>query len=233
MTAGWEERARVSEENYQRDPARYAGDPSDFARWAIARLKPLAGMREVIELGCGPGRDSGLLVSEGFRVRAIDFAPTAVGRAIELRRLLAEPYRSRLSVLEGEATQFLEGRPPASADAVFAHLVYATLDTAELTNLFRAVHRVLRPGGCHVYAVRDTSDPNVGEGVEVAPGTFHGGPHAVPYHYFTIRELDGFSRPLFEREELFRPRGAHLFYVLDRRRSAPPGTETPSTAGGG
>ncbi len=217
MSAPWEERARLSEEKYERDPSRFTGEPSDFARWVVARLQPRAHVRQLIEVGCGPGRDSRFLVTEGFRVRAIDFAPTAVARALEARALLAEPHRSRFTVVEGEATRYLNGQPSASADAVYAHVVYATLSETELRSLFSAVHRVLRPGGFHAYAVRDRTDPNWGKGVELTRGTYRGGPHEVPYHYFDTKELRAMATPLFERVELFRPRNAHLLYVLDRR----------------
>ncbi len=230
MTAAWDERQQVSDERYRADEARFTGEASDFARWAVERLRPYAGVRDVLELGCGPGRDSRYLAVEGFRVQGVDFSSVAIARAVDGRRAMPEPFRSRLAFVEGEATRFLEGRPAASADVVFAHLVYATFTQDELRRLFAQVHRVLRAGGRHLYAVRDRTDPHAKEGVEVAPGTWRGGPHPVDYHYFTLAELEALAKPLFLPAERFRSPSAHLLFALDRRAEAP---QSPSAAGAG
>lgn len=229
---GWDERKAISERKYLDDPNRFEGGPSDFALWAVPRLKPFAGVRELIELGCGPGRDSRHLVVEGFRVHAVDFSPTAVVRATEARSGLRQPFRSRLQVVEGEATRYLRGRPPESADVVYAHLVYATFSPEELTELWSLVHRVLRPGGRHAFAVRDRTDPFVGQGTEVEPGTWRGGPHEVPYHYFVDTDVEALRSVGFERIEQVHPRGSHLLFVLDRK-VAPPRPPEPAPSPGG
>ena len=218
MTDVWADRARAAEAAYVRDPERGSGEDNPFVLWVVARLQRTAGVREVIELGCGSGSDAARLAREGYRVHGVDFAPTAIELATARREALGEPFRSRLAFVEGEATQFLEGRPPASADAVVANLVYMSWSPPELVRLAAAVRRALRPGGLHLYSVRTTTDPNAGKGARVAPNTYLGGPHVVPYRYFTADDVDELSRSGFDRLERLSSRETHRLFVADGRR---------------
>lgn len=204
------------------DRGRFSGDHSAFAAWAVRRLELGGGQRDVIEIGAGPGRDSKFLVTRGFRVHAVEFAPTAVERLLATRQSLGEPFRSRLYVTDAEATEFLGMRPPGSADAVYAHLVYATFREEEMTQLIEAVATVLRPGGLHLFSVRDASDPLAGQGNEVAENTYLGGPHEVAYRYFTEELCDRLRGGWFERVDLSHPPQHHVIFVADRRISGPP-----------
>jgi SAM-dependent methyltransferase len=230
LSGRWEERRALSERRYVTDRGRFAGDHSGFAEWAARRLELTGGQREVIEIGAGVGRDSKFLVSRGFRVQALEFAPTAVERLLATRQSLSEPFRSRLAVTDAEANEFLGTRPPASADAVYAHLVYGTFSVEESTQLVDAIARVLRPGGVHLFSVRDTSDPLAGQGAEVAEGTYLGGPHELPYRYFTEELCDRLRGRWFERIDLSHQPRLHIIYVADRRISSPPGPPRAASA---
>ena len=233
MTGPWDERASIAEAAYLGDPDRGTGEPRLFAEWAIGRVKKFAGVRDVVELGCGPGRDSGRLALEGFRVQGVDFSPTAIERALAWQRSLREPYRSRLSFVHGEALQFLEGRPPASADVVLANVVYGTWTDPEIERLSGLLYRLLRPGGFHLFAVRHASDPNAGKGSRVGPHTYLGGPHDVAYRYYTVDELEDRMGPKFERLETLFTKESHLLFALDRRRKVGGAVSESAPQGGG
>jgi len=222
MADEWGERRRVSEASYQREPTRFEGEPTAFCEWAIARLKSTPGHRDVVELGAASGRDAQRLAEAGYRVRAVEFAPTAIDLAVERHRLLREPARSRLTVVEAEATQFLGSLAPESQDAVYARFSYHGFQEAELAQLFLAIHRVLRPGGLHLYAVRDTSDPHAKLGDSVGEDTRFGGPHEVAFRYFTPEYCDRLRGNRFDRIELVRVADLHALYVADRRGTPPP-----------
>lgn len=221
MSGPWDIRRSVSERRYVNDRGRFAGESSDFATWAVRRLELTAGQREVIEIGAGQGRDSKFLVTRGFRVHAVEFAPAAVERLLATRQSLGEPFRSRLLVADAEANEFLRTRPPASADAVYAHLAYGTFGDQELTRLMEAIATVLRPGGHHLFSVRDTTDPLAGQGTEVAENTYLGGPHEVAFRYFTEELCDRIRGPWFERVALSHQPRLHVIYVADRRTAGP------------
>ena len=61
-----------------------SGDDLDWAGlWTRPFLDPLrqAGVRTVLELGCGTGNDAARLAAEGYSVTAIDLSAEAIARA--------------------------------------------------------------------------------------------------------------------------------------------------------
>jgi len=213
---GLEARRAASEAKYQKDPRRFAGLVSDFARWAAPRLPPFAGAR-LLEVGCGPGRDLAFYADRGFACTGVDFAPTAIERARERFAHLPEPTRSRGRFVLGDAMAVLHSQAPASIDAIVANLVYPTFEEAELRSLFAEVARCLRPGGVHAYAVRSVGDPRAKEGELVGPDTRRGGPHDVPYRYFSLETLNALASDGFTKGERAERKVEHLLYGADTR----------------
>lgn len=215
-------RRAVSEAKYQTDPRRFAGLVSDFARWAAPKLPPFPGAR-LLELGCGPGRDLAFYAERGLACTGVDFAPTAIDRARERFAHLPEPTRSRGRFVLGDAASLLRSQAPGSWDAVVANLVYPTFSEAELTALWAEVARVLRPHGVHAYAVRSVQDPRAKEGELVGPDVRSGGPHDVPYRYFSTATLDGLVPAGFTKGERAERKVEHFLYAADTRNpDAPP-----------
>ncbi|HTT34719.1 MAG TPA: class I SAM-dependent methyltransferase [Thermoplasmata archaeon] len=221
MTDPWAERWRLAEDQYRDDPSRFAGSESAFARWAAERLEDEVGSRVVLDLGGGPGRDARYLAGRGWKVRTVDFSPTAVARALEARSVLTEPARSRWTIVEAEVGRYLATESPGSVDAVFAHLLYATFSERELTATVAAVHRVLRPGGIHLIGLRDPSDPLAGKGTRVGPRTYLGGPHAVAYRYFALEDLDAAVGAGSVRVATSRSPSDHELFAAYRRTPEP------------
>jgi|GEM_PF-981644 len=179
MSGPWDERRAAAEQEHLDDPALGGGGPSPFLLWALPHLRTHVTGGDLIELGAGSGRDAHRWATEGFRVRTVDFAPSAVERADARRRALGEPYRSRWRVVDAEAGRFLRSVPPSSVDAVVAHLVYGGFNADELAVAWAEIYRILRPGGVHAYAVstprspRSTGSddpPSASEDGETTPG---------------------------------------------------------------
>ena len=218
-TAG-ERRARQRDfwrQRYTEDPAFFGRSPSDFARWCLPLLRAEASTREVIELGCGYGRDTRYFAQEGFLVRGVDLAGIPVPDA--------EGATPSVEVIEAECLDFLERQGSGSADAVYSNMFF-NMDFTEEEHrvLFRAVHRVLRPAGLHLYSARSTSDPWYGRGRPIGPDTFDPAPHGVPMHYFSEDYADRLATEGFVAvRRLLHPEGEPgfpitLLYVVDRRR---------------
>jgi SAM-dependent methyltransferase len=73
--------------------------------------------------------------------------------------------------------------PGGGFDAVYSHMLFnMALTAAELEKLSGEVHRVLRPGGLHVYIVRHTGDAHYGVGTGHGDGMFENGGFIV--HFF-------------------------------------------------
>ncbi|GEJ58406.1 class I SAM-dependent methyltransferase [Anaeromyxobacter diazotrophicus] len=140
----------------------FGSDASAPARAAALAFRE-AGLRTVLELGGGQGRDSVFLAASGFEVHALDYAQAGVA-AIQ-RAAEAAGVARRLTAAQHDVREPLPAADGAF-DACYAHMLFCmALTTRELLALSREVLRVLRPGGLCVYTVRNTSDPDFGRGV--------------------------------------------------------------------
>jgi len=197
---------------YARNPDRFAGDPSHFVEWALARFPDRDGPRNVLELGCGVGRDSRVIAAAGHRVLAVDHSSVAILRA------RADPRSfSALRFVERDASAAVSEAKEASFDVVYAHGLYMGFTDGELGRLLDGILRILAPGGHHLFAVRSTTDPHYGQGTEIEPDVFYGGVHETPMRYYRRESLARFTRPgLVRFAEEHRP-DLYLWYVGDRR----------------
>jgi SAM-dependent methyltransferase len=205
-------RAAGSELIYRGNPDRFGGPPSRFCVWALDRLQERFPRGQLLELGCGPGRDARRFAAAGYVVTAVDYSATAIDRArAEIENPLTVHFRrtDALSALRDTLTE--------SLDAVYAHAVYMMLPDDELASVFREVRRVLHPGGLHLFAVRSTTDPIAGQGEPVAPDVWRRTPGTAPYRYFRREAIDALTATGFERVATESPDGLHFWYVADRR----------------
>lgn len=198
-------------------PDRFGADASRPVRDAVA-LFNVEGVRDVLELGAGQGRDTLALAREGFRVVALDYADSAVAALREAVAGLGDA----VTVSQHDVRRplpFEEG----SFDACYSHMLFCmALTTAELEALAAEVRRVLRPGGLVVYTARTTEDAHYGAGIARGDDMYEMGGFIV--HYFGAAlverlaagyEVLGVGR--FEEGEL--PR--RLVRVTMRRPAAP------------
>jgi SAM-dependent methyltransferase len=140
-------------------------EPSEPARRALERFQA-AGLREILELGPGQGRDTLLFARAGLRVLALDYA--AEGLAAIRHKAEAEADGLAPGLIEVRQGDVRGPLPlaDASIDACYAHMLFCmALTTPELERLADEVRRVLRPGGLLVYTVRNKLDAHYGAGV--------------------------------------------------------------------
>ena len=106
---------------------------------ALAGLAPLADCPAILDLGCGPGRQTLDLAREtGGRVTAIDLLPSFVAELGE--RADAAGLADRITALQGSMLS-LGGLPPASFDLVWSEgAVYSVGFEAGLAHWRRLVH---------------------------------------------------------------------------------------------
>jgi SAM-dependent methyltransferase len=156
--------AQESQEIWNRNAAfwdEYMGEGNDFHRLLIApaaeRLLDLHGGEAVLEVACGNGNFSRRMADLGARVVACDFSSVFVERA----RARSAAYGERITyhIVDATAEQQLlslgQSQAPALGageyDAAVCNM--ALMDMAEIDPLFRALRRLLRPGGRFVFSV--------------------------------------------------------------------------------
>jgi SAM-dependent methyltransferase len=190
--------------------------PSGFVRWALPLLRSAPGT-ELVEIGSGAGRDLRFLVENGFHVRGVDFSPEAVRIARVLLAALPDEVSARGSIELSDAERFLSGMPLDSVSAVLGLVLYETLSEEELVRLFAAIRRALRPGGLHLWCVRDDTHP-LREKVAMVPPNQGGPPgNHVAHTFFSEARCDALSRVGFERAQLERRPETHYLFVADRK----------------
>ena len=181
-------------------------------------------MRDVLELGAGQGRDSVHFARLGMDVHALDFAESGA-EAIRAKAGNAAITGS----LSAAVHDCCEPLPFAdvSFDACYSHMLFCmALTTPQLERPGTEVHRVLRPGGLHVYTARTTADPDYGSGAAHGDDLFESGGFVV--HFFSRELVERLARgftllEVVEFEEGDLPR--RLFRVAQRRAEGEPAPE--------
>jgi SAM-dependent methyltransferase len=120
--------------------------------WTRPFLVPLreAGVRTVLELGCGTGNDAARLAGEGYSVTAIDLSGEAIGQA-------RARFGSLARFLVADMTQRLPF-PDESFDAVMSNVAMHMFPDGVTRALFAEVRRLVRAGGLFVFHVNSLAD---------------------------------------------------------------------------
>lgn len=134
-------------------------NPSSFARKAAEKMRQ-KGLRRILDLGCGRGRESLFFASCGFEVTAADIAHEALKniRHPLVRTEKADARKKRW--------------PPHSFDAVFANLSLHYFDRNETQRIVDGIETALSPGGLFFIRCKSTADPLCGKGTPEGDGMY-------------------------------------------------------------
>ncbi len=129
------------------------GEGNDFVEvliWpATERLLTVQPGERVLDVACGNGLTSRRLAAMGAEVTAFDFSSEMIEFA--RRRTVENRERIHYQVMDGTDEQALLSLGERSFDAALCNM--ALFDMAEIDPLFRALRRLLRPGGRFVFSV--------------------------------------------------------------------------------
>jgi SAM-dependent methyltransferase len=170
---------------FEDNPTMYGTEPSESGRYAVELFSTEA-VRDVAELGAGQGRDTLAFLQVGMSVTAFDYADEGLA---ELRESAAAAgVGDRLTTIVSDAREPLP-LPDSSMDAVYSHMLFnMALSTPQLERLAAEIHRVLRPGGLHVYTVRHVGDAHYRVGSAHGDNMFENGGFIV--HFFDQELVD-------------------------------------------
>jgi ubiquinone/menaquinone biosynthesis C-methylase UbiE len=131
----WSERSATFDQSF----AHRIRPGSEFAAWSACFARAIgAAPARVLELACGTGEVTGVLLGLGHTVTALDFAEPMLDRA---RRKHGGHPRLRTALADAETTM----EPDATYDAVVSrHLVWTLVHPEQA---FADWFRVLKPGG--------------------------------------------------------------------------------------
>jgi SAM-dependent methyltransferase len=132
---------------------RESGRDLDWAGvWTGPFLRPLraAGVRTVLELGCGTGNDAARLADAGYSVTAVDLSSEAIGQA---RARFGSMARFVVADM-AEPLPF----PDAGFDAVMSNVAMHMFPDGVTRAVFAEVERLVRPGGLFVFHLNARED---------------------------------------------------------------------------
>jgi SAM-dependent methyltransferase len=130
-----------------------AGNDLDWdGLWITPFLVPLweAGVRTILELGCGTGNDAARLAGEGYSVTATDLS----GEAVEQARA---KFGSLATFLVADMTEPLPF-PDRSFDAVMSNVAVHMFPDDVTRAVFAEVGRLVRTGGVFLFHVNALED---------------------------------------------------------------------------
>lgn len=177
--------------SYACNPKFFGCEPSELAKRAMSLFED-AGLNKVLELGCGQGRDTWPMVRAGFSVCALDYSATGINQM--------QDFANENGLICGlrvhDALQPLPF-PDGHFDAIYSHMFFTMqFSMDELRSMMRECLRVLRPGGLHVYSVRNYNDLHYGKFEARGEDTWEN-PLGFVVHFFSeekIRSLtDGYE----------------------------------------
>lgn len=169
------------------------------AHQAVVEFVPAlrsAGVRRMFDLGCGTGRHTIFMASQGFDVWACDISPR--GLTHTRRWLAAEGLSAHLTCSDMSALPHRDG----SFDGLVSTFVIYHGLLADVQRTVDEIHRVLRPGSLALLTLISTRASSYRQGREVEPDTFirgSGNDSGVLHHYF---DEDGARRLLSDFEIL-------------------------------
>lgn len=146
---------------YYKERAKDALVPSDFAKHIAEILKPDS---QVLELGCGNGRDSLFFLRQGFRVTAVDASDFAIG-------LLKEEVADRARFVCGDFVECGEIYGD-KYDCIYSRFTLHAITKEQEDRLLGNVFRALRSGGFFCIEARTVHDDIYGLGEEVGYNEF-------------------------------------------------------------
>jgi len=168
-------------DNVFAERAAFFGDePSSFARNSLDLFRK-EGVRSILELGCGQGRDTFFFSQYDLEVTALDFSETAISSIREKAQAanIASKLHAQAHNLKG-ALPF----PDNSFDACFSHMLLCMeFSTMEIGFILKETHRILKPGGLAVYSVRNNFDKHYRAGTHLIEDIYEIGGFVI--HFFT------------------------------------------------
>jgi SAM-dependent methyltransferase len=159
----------------------FGPEPSEFGRRALEMFRAAA-VKDILELGCGQGRDTWLFAREGMKVIALDYSESGV---CQMRRKACQMCLDpNVSCVVQDVRAGIP-LPDSCVDAVYSHMFFTMeLWEKEIRYILAECLRVLRPGGLNIYTVRNDHDPHFKKGLHWGEDMWQS-PTGFVVHFFS------------------------------------------------
>jgi SAM-dependent methyltransferase len=183
---------------YSSDASFFGDGPSNFGLDCYEEFKR-NGVKRILELGCGQGRDAIFFASNGIDVVAIDLSQVAVDALSKIAIERDLPIRPIVHDA-GKGIPYYG----SYFDAVYSHMFFNMRFSADdLKYLFIEVNRVLKNDGLNLFSVRSDHDAMYRRGALVEED---------------IYDINGFQIRFFSKfdiEEIITKTGFDLYEITE------------------
>ena len=161
------------------------GTSPSVAAIKAAKIFKKEGIKSIIELGAGQGRDTLFFAESGFHVQALDYSKNAINN------ILDQAKSKGLDKFIN--TKYCDLRKPlpfknATAEGCFSHMLYCMAFTVkELEYLSKEILRILKFGGINFYTVRHTGDADYKSGIYRGEDLYESNGFIV--HFFSKKKI--------------------------------------------
>lgn len=179
-------------------------EPSPFAQYVATLTEP---GREMVELGCGNGRDAVFFAAQGMQITALDMSEEAIAqlqnRSVPNARFVCGDF------VNSDIHQ------PDSYDYAYSRFTLHAINRNQEQVLLGNIFRGLRTGGKLFIEVRSINDPLFGKGKQIEHNAYFYDNH---YRRFIV---------LNELAESLERWGFRVEYAQERTGFAPYGNDDP------
>lgn len=178
------------EETFTSKPQMFGTNPSEAAQKAVEIFKE-NGVKKILELGGGQGRDTMYFAQNGFEVTVLDYTAAGI-QAIRDTAKAMELSHSVTAIQHDLRTPFpFEGE---IFDACYSHMLYCmAFTTRELEGIITETARILKSEGINIYTVRNTNDVDYKTGIHRGEDLYECGKFIV--HFFSREKAEELAGP--------------------------------------
>ncbi len=166
----------------------FGTSPSVAALQAVKIFRK-EGIKNILELGPGQGRDTLFFAQAGFHIHALDYSRKGINSINKKANLLG---LSKFITTKNFDVRKTLPFNDETFDGCFSHMLYCmAFSTKELEWLSSELLRILKPGGINIFTVRHTGDADYGSGIHWGEGLYETKGFIV--HFFSKEKIKQLS----------------------------------------
>ena len=176
------------ETSFLNKPEMFGLEPSVAAVKALKSFQN-QGIKNIIELGAGLGRDTIFFAKNSIYVEALDYSKTSIENITKKSKKL-----NLNKFIKSKIFDIRKKLPfkDSSIEGCFSHMLYCmALSNSDLKNLNSEICRILKPGGVNIYTVRHTEDGDYKNGIHIGEDLYENDGFIV--HFFSKNKINQLS----------------------------------------
>jgi ubiquinone/menaquinone biosynthesis C-methylase UbiE len=178
---------------------------TDIAEEVASIIKPHS---KILDLGCGLGQDDTIFAQAGHTVIATDFSEVAIRKCTERFKSYAN---LKFEILDmSKPFKFTDNE----FDVVYASLSLHYFKDKITKQIFREIHRVLKPKGYLCFLCKSTNDKLYGEGTKIERDMFERNGHVRHFFsedytksllekHFEVEKIESGEKEIYRRDSSF------------------------------